>query len=384
MLPVYRRAIPQRADSSQGRTEVRHLTRDEARRVAIRAQLLDADRPDDLLTVVERLTFLQLDPTAVVAPSADLVTWSRMGSAYQPVQLQQALERDRTLFEHRAQPVETEPVIAMVRPTSDLGLYLADMAAWPTSTRSREWLAANDGFRRRVLDLLAASGPLSSRDIPDTSEVPWASSGWTNDRNVTQMLEFLSSRGEVAVSARRGRQRIWDLAERVYPTGTQALSPDAARARRAERRLRSLGVARPQVVGEAGVPAEIDSVPGLWRLDPGATAEGFKGRTAILSPFDRLIHDRVRAQQLFDFEYTLEMYKPKDKRRWGYFALPVLHQDRLVGKVDAAADRDTSRLDVQAVHQDVPFTRAMSRAVDGELAALAAWLGLDGVRPPPG
>jgi uncharacterized protein YcaQ len=365
------------------RTEIRKLTRDEARRIAVRAQLLDADRPGDLLAVVERLTFLQLDPTAVIAPSADFVAWSRMGDAYRPAQLQQALERDRTLFEHRAQPVETEPVIAMVRPMSDLGLYLADMAAWPSSTRAREWLAANDGFRRRVLDLLAASGPLSSRDIPDSSEVAWASSGWTNDRNVTQMLEFLASRGEVAVSARRGRQRLWDLAERVYPAGTDVVPSAVARARRDDRRLRSLGIARPQVVGDAGVAAEVEGTPGLWRLDPVATAQGFEGRTAILSPFDRLIHDRLRAQQLFGFDYTLEMYKPKDARRWGYFALPVLHEDRLIGKIDAAANRKTSRLEVQAVHEDVRFTRAMSRAVDGELAALAVWLELDGVEGPP-
>jgi uncharacterized protein YcaQ len=376
--------IPKKAvDSTAAGTEVRRLSRDEARRLAVRAQLLDADRPTDLLMLVERLTFLQLDPTAVVAPSADLVAWSRMGRAYRPAQLQQALEQDRTLFEHRAQPVETEPIIAMVRPMSDLGLFLDDMAAWPTSTRAREWLSANDGFRRRVLDLLAASGPLSSRDIPDTCEVVWASSGWTNDRSVTQMLEALASRGEVAVSGRRGRQRLWDLAERVYPAGTQVVPSAVARTRRDERRLRSLGVARPQVVGEAGIPAEIEGIPGLWRLDPSATADGFEGRTAILSPFDRLIHDRVRAQQLFDFDYTLEMYKPKNARRWGYFALPVLHEDRLIGKIDAAANRKSSRLEVQAVHEDVPFTRSMSRAVDAELAALAAWLDLDGVRPPP-
>jgi uncharacterized protein YcaQ len=298
------------------------------------------------------------------------------------VQLQQALEHDRTLFEHRAQPVETEPIIAMVRPTADLGLYLADMAAWPSSARSSEWLAANDGFRRRVLDQLAASGPVSSREIPDSCEVPWASSGWTNDRNVTQMLEFLASRGEVAVSARRGRQRLWDLAARVYPPGIEVVPSEVARVRRDERRLQSLGVARSQVVGDSGIPAEIEGTPGSWRLDPDATAEAFVGRTAVLSPFDRLIHDRARAQQLFDFDYTLEMYKPKEKRRWGYFALPVLHEDRLVGKVDAAANRKTSQLDVEAIHQDVRFTKAMKRAVDDELAALAAWLGLDAVRPP--
>jgi uncharacterized protein YcaQ len=114
-------------------------------------------------------------------------------------------------------------------------------------------------------------------------------------------------------------------------------------------------------------------------LDPGATAEGFQGRTALLSPFDRLIHNRPRAIDLFEFEYILEMYKPKAKRRWGYFALPVLHQDRLVGKVDVAADREASLLRVNAVHEDVRFTRAMRAGIDAELSALASWLGLDTV-----
>ena len=343
---------------------VRRLNRDEARRLAVRAQLLDADRPADLRTVVDRLTFLQLDPTAAVAPSADLVAWSRLGSAYHPSQLQQALERDRTLFEHRCQEVEIEPVVAMVRPMSNLGLFLAGMAAWPSgSRRPLEWLNANDGFRRRVLDQLRASGPLASRDIPDTSEVAWASSGWTNDRNITQMLEFLAARGEIAVAGRRGRQRLWDLAERVYPADTPVVPVDEARRIRDEARLRSLGVARPRIVGDAGIPVEVEGTSGLWRMDPEATAEGFEGRTALLSPFDRLIYDRVRAVELFDFEFVLEMYKPKDKRRWGYFALPVLHHDRLVGKVDATADHSTSRLDVHAIHEDVRFTRAITAAV---------------------
>jgi uncharacterized protein YcaQ len=362
--------------------KVRALTRDEARRIAIRAQFLDADRPRDLLTVVDRLTFLQLDPTGVVAPSADLVAWSRLGSAYKPAHLQQALEGDRTLFEYRGQDVETEPPLAMVRPMADLGLYLADMAAWPSAGFGRQsrWLEANDGFRRRVLDLLATSGPLPSTDIPDTSEVPWASTGWTNDRNTTQMLEFLASRGEIAVASRRGRQRLWDLAERVYPAKMAVIPVDEARRIRNDRRLRSLGVARPKIVGDAGVPCEIEGAAGQWRVDPEATAKGFEGRTALLSPFDRLIHDRVRAVELFDFEYTLEMYKPKDKRRWGYFALPVVHHDQLVGKVDAAADRTGNRLDVNAIHQDLRFTRPMTAAVKAELKALASWLGLDDVR----
>ncbi len=360
---------------------VHRLDLAEARRIAIRAQVLDAPRPADLLTVVRQLTLLQIDPTAAVAPNADLVAWSRLGSSYQPAQLQHALEDDRTLFEFNA----------TVRPMSDLGLYLADMATSPTREMPREWLRQNDRFRRDILDRLGISGPLLSRDIPDTSLVPWPSTGWTNDRNVTQMLEFLSARGEVAIAGRRGRQRVWDLAERVYPADTPVIPADDARRERNERRLRALGIARekttavpiePWDVGDAGEPAIVQGVPGTWRVDPESLGKPFEGRTALLSPFDRLIHDRGRALELFDFEYVLEMYKPKAQRRWGYFALPILHGDRLVGKVDATADRKASKLRVDAIHEDVRFTRAIRAAVDAELEALASWLGLDSVERP--
>jgi uncharacterized protein len=359
---------------------VHKLTKAQARRIAVRAQLLDARRPTDLLTVVRQLTLLQIDPTAAIAPSADLVAWSRLGSAYQPADLQQALERDRTLFEHDA----------MVRPMSDLGLYLAGAADWPSYESTRTWIRDNDAFRRDVLDLLGGSGPLTSRDIPDTCVVPWASSGWTNNRNVTQMLECLMMRGEVAIAGRVGRERLWDVSERVYPADVVIPSVDEAERAKNERRLASLGIARqkgrkmpmePIHVGEAGEPSLVEGTEGKWRVDPTALGEDFEGRTALLSPFDRLVHDRVRAEELFDFEYMLEMYKPAAKRRWGYYALPVLHQDRLVGKVDAKVDRDASVLRVNAIHEDVTFTRTMAKAVQAELEDLAAWLGLGAVEP---
>ena len=212
---------------------ITRLDRTEARRIAVRAQLLDAPRPADRLTVVNQLTFLQLDPTAAVAPSADLVAWTRLGAAYQPAHLQQALD-DRALFEYRA----------MVRPMTDLGLYLAEMAARPEEgSKGHAWLQANESFRRYVLDLLRGSGPLLSRDVPDRCDVPWPSTGWTNNRNVTQMLEFLAARGEIAISGRNGRQRLWDLAERVYPDDP-AVSLGQAERTRNERRLRALGIAR--------------------------------------------------------------------------------------------------------------------------------------------
>lgn len=350
----------------------------EARRIAVRAQMLDAPRPTDLLAVVQRLTLLQIDPTAAIAPSADLVAWSRLGSAYQPAHLEQALWQDRTLFEYDA----------MIRPMSDLGLYLGAMATFPRYDKQRDWLGANERFRRDVLDRLGTSGPLLSRDIPDTSVVAWPSSGWTRNRNVTQMLEFLMMRGEIAIAGRRGRQRLWDLAERVYPTNTPVISADEAHRTRTERRLRSLGIAReksvavplePVDVGSAGEPATVEGVPGTWRVDPEAIGKPFEGRTALLSPFDRLIYDRDRARDLFNFEYVLEMYKPAAKRRWGFFALPVLHHNQLVGKLDATADRKSSTLRVHAIHEDVRFTRAMSTAVDAEMGALASWLGLESI-----
>jgi uncharacterized protein YcaQ len=133
-------------------------------------------------------------------------------------------------------------------------------------------------------------------------------------------------------------------------------------------------------VGEAGDPAVVDGVKGEWRVDPRYLTDGFEGRTALLSPFDRLIHDRVRAEELFDFEYTLEMYKPAAKRRWGYFALPILHGDRLVGKLDAVADRKASVLRVNAIHEDVTFSRAIAAGVRKEIDDLAAWLGLEAER----
>jgi uncharacterized protein len=124
------------------------------------------------------------------------------------------------------------------------------------------------------------------------------------------------------------------------------------------------------------VPVTVDGVEGEWRADADALDQRFTGRTALLSPFDRLIHDRDRTQDLFDFTYILEMYKPAAQRRWGYFALPVLHHDRLVGKLDARADRKAGVFRVNAVHEDGRWTSAMRADVEQVIEALATWLGL--------
>jgi uncharacterized protein YcaQ len=249
----------------------------------------------------------------------------------------------------------------------------------------RDWVRANDGFRRDILARLTDSGPLPSRDLPDTCQVPWKSTGWTHNRNVTRMLDFMTARGEVAVAGRRGHDRLWDLAARVYPEAP-VIPSEQARQLRDERRLQALGIARsagpeypiePATVGQAGEPATVEGTKGTWRVDPVQLAQPFTGRAALLSPFDRLIHDRKRTQELFAFDYQLEMYKPAARRRWGYYALPILYGDQLVGKLDARADRKSGVLIVSAVHQDQPFTKPMTEAITGEIEAMAHWLDLD-------
>jgi hypothetical protein len=366
---------------------VHRLSRQDARRIAVRAQLLTGSRPPDLLAAVRQLTTLQLDPVSAVAPSADLVAWSRLGPAYRPDDLKAAVA-SQSIIELRS----------FLRPAEDFALYRADMASWPGhgelrawQVANREWVAANDKCRREILARLAAGGPLQSRELPDTCERPWQSTGWTNNKNVTMLLEFMVSRGEVAVAGRRGKERLWDLAERVYPGHPVIPAAEAAR-ERDRRRLQALGIARisgpetmmePAIVSDGtGEAAEIEDVKGRWRVDPrylGSSLDdaAFEGRAALLSPFDRLVHDRVRALDIFEYEYQLEMYKPAAKRRWGYYALPVLYGDRLVGKLDATADRKAGVFRVSAVHQDVPFTADMSAAVADEINALATWLGLE-------
>lgn len=350
------------------------LSREDARRIAVRAQLLVADRPTDLFEVVRHLTALQAEPTNAIAPSADLVLWSRLGSAYDRADLRDALD-EQALIEHQG----------FVRPIEDMALFRAEMAVWPGTGDLRDWevwragwVEANDACRRDVLELLRSDGPLPTSAIPDTCEVPWRSSGWNNNRNLQRLLAIMVERGEVATVGREGREPLWDLADRVYPDDPV---PDLDEARQvlAERELRALGLARKSAAGE---PARVEGVRGTWQVDPSLLDGGFTGRAALLSPLDRLVFDRKRLVEVFEYEYQLEMYKPAAKRIWGYYALPVLYGDRLVGKLDATADRAEGALRVDAVHEDEPFDDETRGGVLAEILDLARWLDLDPVLPP--
>jgi uncharacterized protein len=364
---------------------VHELTKTEARRIAVQAQLLGKQRPTDLTALVRHLTLLQLDPTAAVAPSADLVAWSRLGSSYSPDELDDAIAEQRMI-----------DLQGLARPPEDIVLYRAEMAEWPGPGELRDWQAyigdwveANNACRLDIIERLRRDGPLPTRELPDTCVVPWRSSGWTNNRNVVKMLDFLIQRGEVAAAGRQGRDRMWDLASRIYPDEPVVPYDESIRIRN-KRRLQALGIARTRGawhpadrvdVGDAGEPAVVEGVKGQWRVEPTLLGQPFSGRAAVLSPLDRLVYDRKRLAEIFDYDYQLEMYKPAAKRRWGYWAMPILYGDRLVGKLDATADREARILRVDAVHEDEPFTKTMAAAINREITDLARWLRLDLVLP---
>jgi uncharacterized protein YcaQ len=272
--------------------------------------------------------------------------------------------------------------------------------------RVRAWMAANDEFRRALLAELGQRGPLRVRDFQVRAAVPWESTGWTAGRDVDRMLQFLFFRGEVLVAGRAGNEKLWDLAERV-------LAPDAPDdelgerdvvRRAAQLSLRALGVAtrteitrhftRSRYPGLAGLLAElkeegriipvvveglpderllhVDDLPLLDSIEAGE----WDGRTTLLSPFDNLICDRERTESLFGFRFRLEIYVPKAKREFGFFVMPVLDGDRLVGRADPAFDRSSKKLTITALHWEpgIRRTKALDRRVRCAIEELGQFL----------
>jgi uncharacterized protein YcaQ len=293
-----------------------------ARRIAVRAQALDGSAKD-MLDVVRRLGFLQMDPISTIAPPQHLVLFNRLGR-FDVRELDRLIWEERKLFEWNA----------FIWPIEDLPLIRARMRRQRTGNSwARDFLQANARFRRYVLRELERSGPMLSRDLkadllPETDPHRW----W-GTRQVRLMLEILQGRGEIAVAGRAGKQRLWDLADRVYPPTETIPWREAVRLIE-EKKRRSLGVWLER---------------GTLRVHPEISDEPVPNRVSFLSPFDRLVHDRARAEALFGFFYRLEMYVPKAKRQYGYYVLPILRGDRLVGRVDVERDRASNALRVNGL-----------------------------------
>jgi uncharacterized protein len=302
---------------------MREVGVEEARRIAVSAQGLDR-AAGGVLETVHRLGFLQLDPISSVAPPQHLVLWSRLG-AFDTAELDRLLWEERKLVEWRA----------FLYPSEDLPMLKAFMRRRdrPLDRRIIEWIKARAPYRRHVLKELRERGPLLSREIADAPSHRREDHRWWGQRQMGLMLELLAARGQVAVVGRQGKQRVWDLAERWYPE-TETMPLAKARKLYDEKRFRALGVRLQR---------------GRLVAHPEAQDGPIPERLTFLSPFDRLVHDRARTEALWNFFYRLEMYVPAAKREYGYYVLPILHGDRLVGRIEPVFDRKTRRLEVKGV-----------------------------------
>jgi uncharacterized protein YcaQ len=387
-----------------------------ARRLVIDAQLLGAQRqsPDrrGILATVDRIIWLQLDPTSAVARSHFLVLWSRLGQ-YEREDVARLIYKEQRLFEWRA----------FVYPTRHLPFYRLAMRSRSEKYTYRRyrvaWMRKNMPLRRQVLSRLRREGPLATSAFDGREAVSWHSTGWTNDRNASQMLEFLSAEGRVLVAGRTGQERLWDLTERCVPaTALVSSAPPTKLIREATiRALRALGIATTKQISEqlpgAVRPQVLKAIESLARADEFvpvriATEDGtlkgswyvlaadverisalertWRGRTTFLSPFDTLIRDRARAEALFGLRYRIEIYVPPAKRQFGYFAMPILHDDDLLGVIDPRVDRDKDTFVVSAVHLQpgVKRDRDTGRAVARALHDLAQFTGVSRVATPAG
>jgi uncharacterized protein YcaQ len=371
-----------------------HVSRRRARQLAVTGQLLDAPRPGSIEEVVRRVGEVQIDPTSAVARTEQLVLFSRLGRRFRVAELERLLWGERTLFEYWAHIV----------PTADLPIHRISMRRYPHGTWKRreyvrQWLEANDTFVRYVIGELRRRGPLRARDLENRAAEGWRTGGWNDEgQNVPMLLDILWLQGRVMIVGRDGQQRIWDLASRSLPR-VPARPASVIAADLVDRQLRARGLERLERIGflfdgpvpmrdtairrylRDGliVPIEVEGLSGWWVAHRDLLDTTFRGRTTLLSPFDDLISDRERTERLFDFRFRLEIYVPKAKREFGYFVLPILRGDRLIGRIDPLYDRKAGVLRVNAVYAEPGATPSDGPPAKRAIDELAAWLGADEV-----
>lgn len=390
------------------------VSREDARRLAISAQRLAGPPPRPtrgaVLRLIRDIGYLQLDPTNVVARNPYLVVWSRVGR-YDMRLLDELLAKHRAVFE----------TPSLILPVSDLALHrtaahapetIPGLRRGPASidlwrARRLDWLRRNEPLRRRIMRRLRTEGPLPLSAFEGRAIVSWTSGDHDSDGNVSRMLAILQRSGEVVVAGRRRGQKLWTVSEGWLPK-VRPLSA-SARARQATlRALRAMGPATVkhlaryyafnQHITRDAIAAlehegeilriEIEGMTGPFYAarDVGRrlrdVRDAWTPRTTLLSPFDNLIHDRARTEELFGFRYRIELYIPVEKRVRGFWAMPVLMGDRIVGSVDPKLDRETGELVVNRVVMEPAAPRNADRAIRTAVDDLAAFVGARTVRWP--
>jgi len=397
---------------------MRTLSLTDARRMAVSAQRLaeplGPPTTDRMMDIARAIRCFQLDPISTVARSHRLVAWSRLGN-FDADDFDRLIYAERMLFEYWAHA-------ASIVLTEDFPLHQPMMRGYATgndrfSQRVQEWVTVNEPLRQFILQELERNGPMLSREFEADGQHPaeWVSTGWTSGRNVSRMLDYLWITGRISVVGRVGMQKKWDLFERAFPQFTDFAPWDdeAVTNTAVQHAIRALGVARPADIryhfirnryGDLGASlqrlmargiVELIAIerngrllPGTWvamtesleRLDELRNG-AFTPRTTMLSPFDNLICDRKRTKALFDFDFTIEIYVPKEKRQFGYYVLPILMGERLVGRVDSQYDRRNRTYVVQRIYREpeIAVTQEDARSLQTALESLARFLGAESI-----
>jgi uncharacterized protein YcaQ len=380
-------------------TAIREISPDVARRFIITKQHLDnAPRPP-MLDVIRDLGCLQLDPISKVLQPHWLILHSRLGQ-YDRAELDKLRWQDKVLFEYWAHA-------ASIVLTEDYPIHAVFMRHHRTRENSKAWLDDHKlhDLRDEILNRLREEGQLQPRDFEHDGRSAQHYTSWTTDKAVNRMMDYLWTTGEIVVSERQGTGRKWDLIDRFLPEWTPREEIDEYEAsyRSMQRAVKSLGLAagrkqinmaftrnrywhfdkvQKQLLAEGKLqPIKVtgwakdwlihrDDLPLLEKVEQGT----FQPKTALLSPFDPLICDRDRTELIWNFFYRIEIYVTPAKRQYGYYVLPILHGDRLIGRMDMDYQKKEKILNVVSTYAE-PDAPAVVKDIRGAVNSLAQFLG---------
>jgi uncharacterized protein YcaQ len=391
---------------------------EEARALAVMAQRLDEPRLEapgkaDLAELIRWLGCVQIDTIAVVARSQYLVLWSRLGR-YDPAWLDELHYPDRQLFEYWAHA-------ASIIPVELYPYFRRRMREFELRSRDyhTDWSDENHEVFDHIRERIHARGPVSSSDFDKPADAgpaePWS---WWGGKPANRALDILWSTGELGIQKRINFQRYYHFSRQLYPEHHQRELPSPEQERRvlAAIAVRAMGLAAPRwlndyfrtkwgtrghsgpkpevLLGELAsegdlFPVEVEAIgPAYVAAANQPLLEAVRGgarprRTTLLSPFDNLIWDRARTEELFGFEYRLECYTPAEKRRYGYFTMPILHRGRLIGRLEPKVDRKQRVFTVRSLHLEpgVALDAALAEALERTLIDFAAFNGAESVEP---
>ncbi|QOF71076.1 winged helix-turn-helix domain-containing protein [Aminobacter sp. NyZ550] len=374
-----------------------------ARRIALAAQGFADPRPTGAITrrhlqrVLDRTGLLQIDSVSAVVRAHYMPLYSRLGS-YPMALLDDAMApKKRMLFEYWAHeasllPLETFPLLRWRMARAEDGMY-GGLAKFGR---------ANRPYIEEIFRQVVDRGPIAASDIEGAK----GSGGWWGWSQEKHAFEWLFWAGRITTHSRRGFERLYDLPERVLPAGIyDRPAPQTEDAHRDLLRIsaRAHGIAtgiclrdyfrlspadmkgRLEELVETGelIPVRVEGWDRQAYLHADARIPRKIQARALLAPFDPLVFERTRAEQLFDFRYRIEIYTPAEKRQYGYYVLPFLLGERIVARIDLKADRPAGILRVHAAYAEPCAPPETAAELYEELQQMRDWLGLESIEVTP-